>query len=303
MPELPEVETVCRTLAPYLEQAIIRQVHVHLPQGAQLRSPVSQRQLRGRLCGGRVMSVRRRAKYLLIDIDSAERVAGPAFEPPAGDAWILLVHLGMSGTLAMVDSSLARKKHDHITIDLLSETAAAARFAAPQLRFNDPRRFGRLEVFSAAAEASHPLLTHLGPEPLDTAACGAADFYAQSRGSAQAIKTFIMDARRIVGVGNIYASEVLFRAGIHPLLKAGAVSRPRWQRLLLAIRETLAEAIDQGGTTLRDFRNVAGEAGYFAVALKVYGRAGQPCTRCGKNILSSTLGGRTTFYCTSCQRR
>ena len=274
MPELPEVETVRRTLLPYVVGQTIADVIV---RDARLRFGIDTDALRRAVVGRTVLGVRRRAKYLLFDLDNG---------------WVMLVHLGMSGKLGWVPAALELKTHDHVLWSL---------GASSQLRFNDPRRFGMVDVFAASDEARHIRLRHLGVEPLD-AAFDAAMLTAATREVKKPIKNFIMDASYVVGVGNIYACEALFAAGIHPGRAAGRVSPGRIAALVQAIRETLEAAITLGGTTLRDFANVAGEAGYFAIRLSVYGREGEPCVRCARPILRMVQAGRSTFYCPRCQR-
>ncbi len=274
MPELPEVETVRRTLLPHVVGQIIDDLVV---REARLRFAVDVEALRRAVIGRTVLGVRRRAKYLLFDLDNG---------------WVMLVHLGMSGKLGWVPATLAPKTHDHVLWSL---------GATAQLRFNDPRRFGMVDVFAACDEAQHVRLRHLGVEPLD-AAFDAAMLTAATRGVKKPIKNFIMDASHVVGVGNIYACEALFAAGIHPARAAGRVAPMRIAALVEAVRETLEQAITLGGTTLRDFANVAGEAGYFAIRLRVYGREGEPCVRCTKPVLRMVQAGRSTFYCPLCQR-
>lgn len=270
MPELPEVETTRRGLSPHLIDQRITAVQVH---DRRLRWPVP-RYLEKKLSGQRVIDVRRRAKYLLIDT-------------APGSA---LVHLGMSGSLRIVDEEVALKKHDHIDIELSS---------GKRLRLHDPRRFG---CFLWIPEGdSHVLLDKLGPEPLGNAFDGA-HLHAHSRGRRVAVKSFIMNAAIVVGVGNIYASEALFRAGIHPARAANRISRKRYDHLANEIRATLAEAIEVGGTTLRDFYGGTGEPGYFRQKLQVYERAGEPCHTCGKAIRRTVLGQRATYTCPQCQR-
>ena len=280
MPELPEVETVRRTLAPLLLGRRFTAIAVRQPN---LRWHVAEANLRAALLGARVVGLRRRAKYLLIDLAPARASAPPQ---------VLMVHLGMSGRLGLVAAQLPQQRHDHVLWDLDD---------GRQLRFNDARRFGMVDAYPLAAEAEHPRLRDLGLEPLDAAACTAAVLHARSRGVKRAIKHVLMDARQIVGVGNIYACEALHTAGVHPSRAAGRLSLARWQRVLDALVTTLTAAIEQGGTTLRDFTDVAGEAGLFAVRLRAYGRTGQPCRRCNGTIRRVVQGGRSTFYCVDCQ--
>ncbi|MEE4249634.1 MAG: bifunctional DNA-formamidopyrimidine glycosylase/DNA-(apurinic or apyrimidinic site) lyase [Alcanivoracaceae bacterium] len=269
MPELPEVETTCRGIAPYLRGVKISQVLVRQPQ---LRWPVPAEVTA--LRDMPVVAVRRRAKYLLIDLVDGQ----------------LLIHLGMSGSLRVLPAGTPAGKHDHI--DMLLDSGKL-------LRLNDPRRFGAL-LWSQQAD-SHPLLGHLGPEPLEPQFDGAWLAH-RAAGRKQSVKTFIMDNRTVVGVGNIYAQESLFLAGIHPSRPAGRISRERYARLAEAIRTVLARAIAAGGTTLRDFSRVDGQPGYFAQNLAVYGRAGEACPVCATILKGARHGQRTTCYCPQCQR-
>jgi formamidopyrimidine-DNA glycosylase len=271
MPELPEVETTRRGIEPHLLTRRITGANVRQPR---LRWPVPA-DLAERLTGQRVTAVERRAKYLLL------RTA----------AGTLLVHLGMSGSLRVVPAAEPPAGHDHV--DILLETGKA-------LRYTDPRRFGAL-LWTDGRPADHPLLRGLGPEPLSEA-FGEERLYRLSRRRRVAVKSFIMDSRVVVGVGNIYANEALFLAGIDPRRAAGRISRRRYQRLTLQIKEVLARAIEQGGTTLRNFVGGDGKPGYFAQALKVYGRAGEPCRDCGAILRQQRVGQRSTFFCSRCQR-
>ncbi len=270
MPELPEVETTRRGIAPHIEGCRIDRLVVRQPR---LRWPVPA-ELAERLPGQQIRAVRRRGKYLLIDVDDGA----------------LLLHLGMSGSLRILDDGQPVGKHDHIDIELDS---------GQLLRLTDPRRFGAL-LWQAAAEV-HPLLASLGPEPLSD------DFtveYLHSccQGRRSAIKALIMDSHVVVGVGNIYANEALFMAGIDPRRAAGRVSLQRLEKLVEAIRFVLACAIEQGGTTLRDFVGGDGKPGYFSQHLNVYGRGGAPCLHCGRILKEVRLGQRSTVFCPGCQR-
>lgn len=269
MPELPEVETTRRGVSPYCQGEAVRELVVREPR---LRWPVSE-QLREHIVGQIIEAVERRGKYLL-------------FRTAAGS---LLVHLGMSGSLRVVDSAQAPGRHDHIDIQLLSGAC---------LRYHDPRRFGYF-LWQAPGE-QHPLLSHLGPEPLSEEFDGDV-LYHLSRGRPSPVKRFIMDGKVVVGVGNIYANEVLFLSGIHPRRAAGRISRARYRALADNIKQVLTSAIEQGGTTLRDFVGGDGRPGYFAQQLYVYGRAGEPCKRCGGLLRESRLGRRTTVFCVTCQ--
>ncbi|HEV7272550.1 bifunctional DNA-formamidopyrimidine glycosylase/DNA-(apurinic or apyrimidinic site) lyase [Pseudoxanthomonas sp.] len=272
MPELPEVETTRRGLAPHVEGRRIAAVTLRRPD---LRWPIPQEVAR-ELPGQRIDAVRRRAKYLLM-------------ETSAGSA---LLHLGMSGSLRVLPASTPVTAHDHVDIALEGE--------APRvLRFNDPRRFGSL-LWQPVGEV-HPLLRGLGPEPLSDAFDG--DYlFALSRGRKAPVKTFLMDQAVVVGVGNIYAAESLFRAGISPLRAAGRVSRERYGALADAVKDILAYAITRGGTTLRDFLSPDGAPGYFEQELSAYGRGGEPCPRCGRPMKHASIGQRATVWCGHCQR-
>ena len=269
MPELPEVETTRRGIAPFVEGRVVTRVVL---RRRDLRWPIP-RALTTKLPGQRIDSVERRAKYLLL-------------HSGAGSA---LLHLGMSGSLRIVSPDLPPRAHDHY--DLILDSGRA-------LRGNDPRRFGCL--LWQRPGATHPLLQNLGPEPLGDAFDG--DWLWQaSRGRSAAVKTFLMDQSIVVGVGNIYASEALFAAGVHPARAAGAVSRARCARIAAEIRRILDYAITRGGTTLRDFIAPDGAPGYFEQELFVYGRAGEPCKVCGTPIKSAAIGQRMTYWCRKCQ--
>ena len=272
MPELPEVETTRRGIAPHVEGARIDHV---LVRESRLRHPVSS--TLGDIEGDTVTRVRRRSKYLLLDL--ARRGS-------------LIIHLGMSGSLRLADPAADFKKHDHVALRLSS---------GRELRYHDPRRFGLILHVPQGDPLQHPLLVGLGPEPFDPAFDADLLKAACARRSAP-LKQVIMDASVVVGVGNIYASESLFRAGIRPTLAANRLSKPRLAKLVHAIREVLAESIEQGGTTLRDFLHSDGEPGYFRQRLFVYERAGEPCRRCGTLIRHTVLGQRSTYWCPTCQR-
>ncbi|MCK9394650.1 MAG: bifunctional DNA-formamidopyrimidine glycosylase/DNA-(apurinic or apyrimidinic site) lyase [Methylobacter sp.] len=271
MPELPEVETTCRGIAPHIEGQSIKQVIVRQPK---LRWPVPET-LNQDLTGLRIQSVSRRAKYLLFSTASGT----------------VLLHLGMSGNLRIMSSGQAAGKHDHVDFVFTDETV---------LRFNDPRRFGAV-LWTTAPAAEHQLLKDLGPEPLLSGFNGEL-LYSLSRNRKIAVKSFIMDSHIVVGVGNIYANEALFMSGILPTRQAGKVSLARYQKLAECIRVVLQQAILQGGTTLRDFVNEAGKPGYFQQQLKVYGRAGLPCAICNQPLTEIRIANRSTVFCDHCQR-
>jgi formamidopyrimidine-DNA glycosylase len=271
MPELPEVETTRRGIEPWLVGHRIENVVV---RDRRLRWPVP-RSLPARLRGTTVRAVGRRAKYLLI----------------ATDAGTLILHLGMSGSLRVMDAASPPLAHDHV--DLVLDSGRC-------LRFNDPRRFGCL-LFTAGPPEKHPLLARLAVEPLSED-FRADDLWRSARGRRASIKAFVMDSRIVAGVGNIYASEALFRSGIRPGLAAGRVSRIRMAGLVGAIRDVLTEAIVVGGTTLRDYVDASGMPGYFGQKLFVYERAGQACRKCRTPIRQFTQGQRSTYWCPHCQR-
>jgi formamidopyrimidine-DNA glycosylase len=269
MPELPEVEVTRRGIAPHLAGRVISGVAVREPR---LRWPVPKEV--HALAGRRVAAVRRRGKYLLLD---------------CGDGH-LIVHLGMSGSLRVLPRDAPAQKHDHFDLVLGDRL----------LRLRDPRRFGAV-LWTSADIDSHPLLAHLGIEPL-TRALHPARLHAITRGRRAPIKQFLMDGRRIVGVGNIYASESLFRARISPRRPANRLSLAECARLSREIKRTLQEAIRAGGSSLRDFVGADGNAGYFQQRYWVYERAGEKCRRCGSPIRKITQGQRSTYFCPRCQK-
>ena len=288
MPELPEVETTRRGLAPHLIGRRIEAVVLRRPD---LRWPIPP-DVAQCLPGQRITAIRRRAKYLLLDT-------------AAGSA---LLHLGMSGSLRVLPGDTPVGVHDHVDMALSRTPGEPARV----LRFNDPRRFGCL-LWQAPGD-THPLLRDLGPEPLPEAGGGIAGtafaatvfsgdyLFARSRGRSAPVKSFLMDQRIVVGVGNIYVAEALFAAGISPLRPAGRVSRERYGRLAAEIVRILTDAIARGGTTLRDFISPDGAPGYFEQELAAYGRGGEPCPRCGRALKQAAIGQRATVWCGHCQR-
>ncbi len=269
MPELPEVEVTRRGIAPLVTGCRITGVAVREPR-LRWRVSAALRTLAGR----RVRAVRRRAKYLLIDCDGGH----------------LIVHLGMSGSLRVLAPGTPPGRHDHFDLVLGDRL----------LRLRDPRRFAAVLWTEEPAEA-HPLIRHLGIEPL-TRALDGARLHALTRAHRLAVKQFLMNGRRIAGIGNIYANEILFRAGIHPRTRAGRLSLARCERLAAAIRQTLREAIRAGGSTLRDFVGGDGQPGHFQQRYWVYDRAGEACRRCGAPIRRVVQGQRATYYCPRCQR-
>jgi formamidopyrimidine-DNA glycosylase len=280
VPELPEVETTRRGLAPYVEGRTVTGVTLRRPN---LRWPIPD-EVRELLPGQKIDAVRRRAKYLLLDTQ-------------VGSA---LLHLGMSGSLRVLPATTTVKAHDHVDIALGGGSRGGTGANAQRvLRFTDPRRFGCL-LWQPPGE-THELLRDLGPEPLSDAFDGD-HLFALSRGRKAPVKTFLMDQRVVVGVGNIYAAEALFEAGISPLRAAGKVSRERYALLAAAVKRILAYAIERGGTTLRDFINPDGEPGYFDLELLAYGRGGEPCPRCGRPLKQAAIGQRATVWCGHCQK-
>jgi formamidopyrimidine-DNA glycosylase len=287
MPELPEVETVAADLRRRAVGAVIEDVWAsHLSLRG--RRPIDAEGLRHAVVEAVLEHVRRRGKYLICDLSS-------------GTA--LLFHLGMTGSLHLAPAALEREPHTHLvfTLDHRAGRRAGLGDARIELRFVDPRRFGLCRVLAPGEEHTVPELARLGPEPLERG-FGVAEFAAVLRGSQRDIKTLLLDQTRVAGVGNIYASEALWVAGIHPRTRAARLGPERLRRLHRAIREVLREAIANRGTTFRDFVDPAGRAGEHYERLHVYGRAGDPCARCGARVRSIVLGQRSTFYCPRCQR-
>jgi formamidopyrimidine-DNA glycosylase len=269
VPELPEVETTRRGVEPHLAGLRVQAVHL---RDTRLRWPVPA--VLHHLAGQTLLGVSRRGKYLLFRFETG----------------VVLVHLGMSGSLRVLEGMPPPGKHDHVDLDF---------GGGKRLRYTDPRRFGAW-LWAGTTPESHPLLAHLGPEPLLEGFSGERLFEC-SRGKKVAVKSFIMDSHVVVGVGNIYANESLYLAGILPSRPAGRISLERYQRLATHIREVLQFSIDLGGTTLRDFTNTEGKPGYFQQTLRVYGRAGEPCRGCGAPLRESRLGQRATVFCKVCQ--
>jgi len=271
MPELPEVETTLRGIEPFIDQQVINAIVV---RNASLRWPVPVDELQ-QLIGLKVKKLQRLAKYILIHTEQG----------------VILLHLGMSGSLRVLESGHEVGKHDHIDLVFANQKI---------VRLNDPRRFGCCLLLQEPIK-QHKLLASLGPEPLSDQFDG--DYlFKLSRGKSLAVKNFIMDGKIVVGVGNIYASESLFQAGIRPTTSSKRVSRARYHQLAQAIKVVLSKAITAGGTTLNDFTQTDGKPGYFAQKLQVYGRLGQPCNTCGSEIKSKVIGQRNTFFCVDCQQ-
>jgi formamidopyrimidine-DNA glycosylase len=283
MPELPEVETVRRGLLPVMEGQIITLAEVNRPD---LRWPLPEG-MADRLTGKRVLSLRRRSKYILADLSSGET---------------LLIHLGMSGRMLISGATVgafhhdhpAPQKHDHVVLHM--EGGA-------RITFNDARRFGAMDLMDTATADEHPLLASIGPEPLGN---GFDDKYlvARLKDRNTPIKSALLDQHLVAGLGNIYVCETLYRAGINPKRKAGQIAAPRVAALVPIIRSVLAEAIEAGGSSLRDYRQADGELGYFQHSFQVYGREGEPCRTpgCTATIARIVQSGRSSFYCPQCQR-
>jgi formamidopyrimidine-DNA glycosylase len=268
MPELPEVEVSRMGISPYLVGEKVKSISVRTPK-LRWEIPFELKQLEGQV----IRQIRRRAKYLL-------------FETDIGTA---IVHLGMSGSLRVLDAPVVATKHDHV--DLFMDNGK-------MLRYNDPRRFGAW-LWSSVGQI-HPVLQHMGPEPLSEALT--AEYIADKAGGKRVtVKQFIMDNKVVVGVGNIYANESLFAAGILPLRPAGDLTVEEWRQWVHHIQRVLNESIRQGGTTLKDFAQADGKPGYFAQELRVYGKSGEPCPRCGALIREQKIGQRNTFFCAVCQ--
>ncbi|WP_299139914.1 bifunctional DNA-formamidopyrimidine glycosylase/DNA-(apurinic or apyrimidinic site) lyase [uncultured Tateyamaria sp.] len=282
MPELPEVETVRRGLTPAMEGAVIAQADVNRPD---LRWPFPER-MAARLTGQQVLGLRRRSKYILADLGSGET---------------LLIHLGMSGRMLVSGDPLgqfvhdhpAPEKHDHVVLHMDN---------GARITFNDPRRFGAMDLMNTATADQHKLLAVLGPEPLGNA-FSEEHLIAAFEGKNTPVKSALLDQRIVAGLGNIYVCEALFRAGISPTRKAGRIAAGRVAALVPIIRDVLAEAIEAGGSSLRDFRQADGELGYFQHRFDVYGREGEPCRTdgCSSDITRIVQSGRSSFYCRCCQ--
>lgn len=271
MPELPEVETTLRGIAPHISGQKMTQVVI---RNRRLRWPIPN-QIEKKLVGQTLLNLTRRGKYIVMQCNSGS----------------MILHLGMSGRLRILLEDRAPQKHDHVDIHFANGRI---------LRFTDPRRFGAL-LYTEAPPSEHTLLATLGPEPL-TDAFNTDYLVNKAKSRKSAIKNFIMDGKVVVGVGNIYAAEALFRACIHPEQPANQVPRAKMQKLVTAVKAILKNAIEKGGTTLKDFSRSDGSPGYFSIELKVYGKAGEPCPRCGRKLCGIKLGQRSTVYCIQCQQ-
>ena len=274
MPELPEVEVLRRSLEPLVRSDSVSQVVV---RETRLREKVEADRLRADVSGRKIIGARRRAKYLLLDLE--------------GDR-SLVVHLGMSGRLTLTREETPPLDHEHVSFSLAS---------GRKLRFVDSRRFGLVFSLQTSAQETDRHFRRLGVEPLE-AELDAEALRRKAMRRRGPIKTFLMNGEVVVGVGNIYACEALHRARLHPRRSVARISRASWERLVASVKDTLSDAIEQGGTTLNDFADAAGREGYFKVRLQVYDRAGEACFRCGRSIARITQSGRSTFYCPGCQR-
>lgn len=271
MPELPEVETILRGIKTHLEERKIIKTVIRRPT---LRWPIPAN-LDSLLRGQIILSITRRAKYLLFHFTHGS----------------MLLHLGMSGRLCIMPESIPHQKHDHVDLCLDNETC---------LRFTDPRRFGAI-LWTEDEPALHPLLKNIGPEPLSQGLNGSY-LYKVANKKKVPVKTLIMDSNVVAGVGNIYAAESLFLAGIHPLQLTNTISLERYTALAQAIKKVLRHAIQKGGTTLKDYVNANGAPGYFRIELNVYGRSNEACVKCGKTLSEAKIGQRSTVFCNHCQK-
>lgn len=275
MPELPEVETIRRGLEKHL---VGRRILAAEVRETRLRRPLDAGALRAAVKGRRVTGVRRRAKYLIVDLEGGQH---------------LLVHLGMTGQFFLARKGRPRIPHEHVVFGLDDGST---------LRFADTRRFGLVEPVGNGRLEKHPLLSGLGPEPLESGLDPAA-LRRATRGLHKPIKNYLLDSRALAGVGNIYACEALFRAGLHTATGVGRLDERGWKRLVSSLRRVLSEAVARGGTTLQDFVNAEGEAGFFQMRLRVYDRAGEPCHGCRAPVRRIVQSGRSTFFCPICQTR
>jgi formamidopyrimidine-DNA glycosylase len=272
MPELPEVETTCRGIADHVIGHVITKILINNPN---LRWPVPAQELQSSLPGQKITTVKRRAKYILLGCGNGH----------------LIIHLGMSGSLRILKQTSHPEKHDHVEIFFDNGTV---------LRLRDPRRFGAV-LWTDQVIEKHPLIAKLGPEPLE-GKFNQEYLFQKTRKRRRSIKNLIMDSHVVVGVGNIYASEALFHAGIRPVRSAARLTKKDCQRLVAEICRVLTQAIAAGGTTLRDFTDSNGNAGYFSQELFVYGREGKSCLLCGNSIKRKLIGQRSSFYCPNCQK-
>lgn len=271
MPELPEVETTLRGIKPHILKQQVTEVIIRHPR---LRWPIPA-DLKSKIVGNKVLKIERRAKYLLFTFDTGT----------------MILHLGMSGRVAVLSQALSPQKHDHVDIYFANHK---------YLRFTDPRRFGAL-LFTSGNPEQHPLIAGIGPEPFSPVFNGQY-LWERSRNRKVPVKSFIMDGKIVAGVGNIYAAEALFQTRLRPQTPAGKISRAQYEKLAAAIQAILKQAIEKGGTTLKDFMKPSGSPGYFSIELQVYGKEGKPCPRCRAALKSLRIGQRNTVYCPRCQK-
>ncbi|MCI5115837.1 MAG: bifunctional DNA-formamidopyrimidine glycosylase/DNA-(apurinic or apyrimidinic site) lyase [Candidatus Electrothrix sp. AW1] len=276
MPELPEVEVTCQGVLPHLLERTVLAVH---SSGKSLRQPIPQELLRSCLCNKTICTVERRAKYILIRFTGKD---------------VLIIHLGMTGKLGIFSQATAAARHDHLVLTLDNTM---------ELRYNDVRRFGSVAVWPAdqAEELEQVFLARQGIEPLGAAFDGR-QLHQLAHNCTVPMKKFFMDSRRISGIGNIYANEILFAAGIHPLCPANSLSLEQWQEVAGCTVHILNKAIQAGGSTISDFLGASGQPGYFQLQLAVYGKKGAACPGCGEEIVKEVVGGRATFFCPECQQ-
>jgi len=274
MPELPEVEVIMRGITPHLEGRRIERV---LSSGLRLRLPVPMAKLQQLVAGATVVEVGRRAKYGTILLDNGA---------------LLVIHFGMTGKLGLFPAESGKARHDHLCFQLSNGI---------EVRFNDPRRFGSLQLFGPDDPEKDRFFQTLGPEPFsEYFAAGYLKKMAKKR--KKPVKNFLMDGRVVAGIGNIYANEILFAAGVSPFKEVGLISLSAWKSMIKETRRILAQAIEAGGSTISDFVNSSGEKGYFQLSLKVYGRGGKACPECGESIMKTVQAGRATYYCPGCQK-
>ncbi len=276
MPELPEVEVTCQGLRPHL---LGRSILAVWSSGKPLRQPIPEDLLRRCLCANTILAVERRAKYVLIRLKNGA---------------VLVIHLGMTGKLGVFPGDAEAARHDHLVLTLDNEMA---------LRFNDARRFGSVAIWPAGEveELEQSFLARQGIEPFSAEFSGAG-LQELAKQCSLPIKSFLMDTRRVSGIGNIYANEILFAAGIHPLCPANTLSPEQWEKVASCAVRILKKAIKAGGSTISDFLGASGQPGYFQLQLAVYGKKGEDCPRCGEEIAKEVVGGRATFFCSKCQK-
>jgi len=274
MPELPEVEVIKRGLQKHLPG---RKVTVSVACNRKLRLPVPRKDLKRFIQGARIQTVARRAKFLLITMDNGAT---------------LIIHLGMTGRLGIFPADSPRSKHDHLRLMLDNNM---------QLRFNDIRRFGSIQIMPPGGDLNGTMLAEIGPEPLGKKFTPEY-LHRIAAGKNRPLKNFLMDSRVVAGIGNIYACEILFHAGLNPLKKISRLTKKEWGNIVTSSRYVLRKAIKCGGTTISDFVNASGKRGYFQLELQTYGRQGQPCSCCATSIAKKTMAGRSTFFCPKCQK-